>query len=207
MTRAGAVDRQAAYVQEVLSGDTVRLKGGKTLKYAGLESPPLQHRIPLIRTYGENAKKFNEELVLNKKILIEWGPKLRDQRDNLLGYVYLEDGTFVNMEVLKSGNAKPRIITPNLNYAADFRKASRDAARESLGVWKEKAKDPYAQDKFYGEKNTKIYYLHNSPELARIPQANLVLFRSRVEASAAKYRPCSTCKENSPTDESETLYD
>ena len=201
-----AADRQEAFVQEVLSGDTVRLQGGKTLKYAGVQAPPLQHIIPLIRTYGENSKAFNANLVLNKKVWIEWGHRLRDQRNNLLGYVFLEDGTFVNLELLKSGNAKANGVTPNLAYSDEFRKAAWEAQKGRLGLWKQEPKNPYFKDEYIGEKNSKIYYPPNSPELERIPQSYLVPFHSRVEATAAGYRACSNCKETVKTEESESLY-
>lgn len=201
-----AIDRQAAFVQEVLSGDTVRLRGGKTLKYTGVEAPPLQHLIPLVRIYGENSKAFNENLVLNKKIWIDWGKRLRNKHNDLLGYVYLEDETFVNLEIIKAGQAKARSVAPDLIYADPFNQAALNAQRDRLGVWKEEPKNPFIKDAFVGEKNTKIYYLPNSSELERIPQANLVPFRSRVEASAAGYRACSTCKDSGHYEESDTLY-
>ncbi len=206
-SKTWAADRQEAFVQEVLSGDTVRLKGGKTLKYAGIEAPPLQHTIPLVRVYGENSKTFNAGLVLNKKIIIDWGRRLRDDRNNLLGYVYLEDGTFVNLALLKSGNAKSHPSAPNLEHAKEFTDAAWIAQKNSLGLWKEQPKNPFLKEEFVGEKNTKIYYLPNSPELDRIPKAQLVPFRSRVEASAAGYRACERCKDAAGGyGESETLY-
>lgn len=200
-------DRQQAFVEEVLSGDTVRLKGGKTLKYTGVEAPPLQHRIPLVRTYGESAKAYNEQLVLHKKIWIDWGRRLRDRHNNLLGYVYLEDNTFVNLELLRAGQAKPNLYPPDLVFADLFHQTAWDAEKNRRGLWKEEPKNPYAKEAYVGEKNTKIYYLPNSSELERIPQANLVTFRSRVEATAAGYRACNTCKETTRyNSEPDTLY-
>lgn len=202
-----SAERQTAFVQEVLSGDTVRLKGGKVLRYASLEAPPLQHKIPLVRTYGENAKAFNESLVLNKPVEIEWGAKLRNAQNELLGFVFLKDGRFVNAEILKNGHAKPRIAPPNLAYAAELKEAAREGAKNRLGLWKDEIKNPYVQEVFYGEKNTKIYYLPDCEKLERIPQAQLVKFRSRVEASAAGYRVCPTCKAGAANaDESQSLY-
>ena len=205
-THGWSANRQQGFVQEVLSGDTLRLKGGKTLKYVGIEAPPLQHLIPLVRTYGENAKNFNTGLVLNKTIWIDWGRRLRNQRNDLLGYVYLEDGTFVNLEMIKAGMAKVRITAPDLEHADEFNKAAWNAQKNRLGLWKEEPKNPYGKDEYVGEKNTKIYYLPNSPELERIPQANLVSFRSRVEATAAGYRACAQCRETAHYGESDTLY-
>ena len=192
-----ALERQPAVVAEVLTGDSMRLGGGKTLKYIGIQSPPLQSLIPLVRDYGKNALEFNKNLVGGKKIWIEWGSQIRDNKNNLLGYVFLEDGTFVNQQIAKSGNGKVVQIPPNTSHSAALRRAELEARRGRRGLWKEEPENPYIKNEYIGEKNTKVYYFPTSPELDRIPQANLVTFRSRVEAKAAGYRPCSTCKENS----------
>ena len=191
-----AVEKQSVLVQEVLTGDTVRLEGGKTLKYIGLQAPPLQSLIPLVRQYGSAALEFNKKMVEGKKVLVEWGSQIRDGRRNLLGYVFLENGTFVNQEILKAGHAKVKIIPPNIQYAAAFRKFELEARRNRSGLWKKEPTNPFLKSEYIGEKNTKVYYLPNSPELDRIPQANLVTFTSRVQAKAAGYRPCFTCSES-----------
>ena len=190
------VSRQSAEVREVMTGDTLRLKGGKILRYVGMQAPPRQSIIPLIRQYGETSFEFNRKIVEGQKVFIEWGPQIRNERGELLGYVFLEDGTFVNLQILKAGHAKLRMPPPNKRYAADLRQAELQARRSKLGLWKEEPENPYIKDEYLGEKNTKIYYFPTSPELERIPEANLVKFRTRVDAKAAGYRPCFTCKED-----------
>ena len=190
-----AADRQKAFVTEVVSGDTVKLRGGKTLKYANIQAPPLQSKLPAVRAYGEASLAFNKSLVDQKEIEIEWGNRLRDEQNNLLGFVFLGDGRFVNLEMLKAGHARSTVKAPNLKYAADFRKSDMRARRGQLGLWKGEPDNPYIRSEYIGEKNTKIYYFPTSPELERIPQAQLITFRSRVEAKAAGYRPCGTCHE------------
>jgi micrococcal nuclease len=122
-------------------------------------------------------------------------------QQRLLGYVFLEDGTFVNKEMLARGHGKFIMPPPNKKYAGDLRRAELNARRDRLGLWKEEAQNPFIKNEYIGEKNTKIYYFPTSPELDRIPAAQLVTFKSRVEAKAAGYRPCSTCKEeeNAPS--------
>ncbi|MBI4352360.1 MAG: thermonuclease family protein [Candidatus Omnitrophica bacterium] len=205
--RAGLVEpsaeRQSAVVREVLTGDSVRLEGGQVLRYIGIQSPPLQSAIPLVRKYGNDALQFNADKVAGKKIRIEWGPQIRGDQSELLGYVFLEEGstrpglggTFLNLEILKAGQGKLKILPPNLKYLAEFRKAELDARRKKLGLWKEEPENPYIRHEYIGEKNTRIYYFPTCSELERIPQAQLVTFRSRVEAKAAGYRPCPTCRE------------
>ena len=200
VSMAHAFEKQPAVVQEVLTGDTIRLEGGKTLKYIGLSSPPLQSIIPLVRQYGAEALEFNKQLLSGKKILVEWDSQIRDTRNNFLGYVFLEDGTFVNKEILKAGHARAVVTPPNLRYASFFRKSELEARRSKKGIWEKEPENPYLKSEYIGEKNTKLYYLPNSPELERIPQANLVKFDSRVAAKAAGYRACPTCHESNASE-------
>jgi micrococcal nuclease len=197
-----ASERQTTTVEKALSGDSVRLSTGKTLKYSGIQSQPMQSKIVMVREYGEKAQAFNAALVEGKEIEIEWGPRIRDQYGELIGYVFLPDGRLVNEEMLKAGWAKTRLRPPNLQYAERFRKAQNQAKRDKLGQWEKEPPSRFGPDAvFLGEKSTKIYYLPDSPELDQIPEAHLIKFRSRVEAKAAGYKACFTCKEEAPDPE------
>ncbi len=198
-----AAERQSAVVDIALTGDTIRLKGGKILKYNGIECYSPESKIGLSKTYGTQAHEFNQKLIAGKKIEIEWGPKLRDKNNRLLGYVFTEDGLFVNEELLKNGYAKARIIAPNTHYADEFKSLESLAKRNKKGIWEKEPDDGGTQKKLVGEKNTKIYYLPDSPELDHIPQAQLVYFDSRVNAKAAGYTACFTCRQKGELDESE----
>lgn len=193
---AAAPERQNAVVSEVLTGDSVRLRGGKILQYAALHAPPLQSVIPLVRRYGEDSLEYNRSLVEGKTVQIEWDAQIRDERGRLLGYVFLPDGTFVNLAVVREGHARSRATPPNLRYSENFRRAELDARRAKRGLWKEEPENPFIKNEYIGDKVTKIYYFPTSPELDRIPQAQLVTFRSRVDAKAAGYKACFDCDES-----------
>jgi micrococcal nuclease len=190
-----AFNRQTVLVHETLTGDTACLNGGKLVKYIGLSSPPPKSAIVLVQEYGVNALEFNKSMVQGKKIHIEWDSQIRDDQNRLLGYVFLEDGTFLNEEILRQGHARWVFSPPNTRYSGVLRKAELEARRGKKGLWKKEPENPFIHSEYVGEKNTKIYYFPTSEELDRIPEANLVRFSSRVEATAAGYRPCSTCRE------------
>ena len=192
---AQAPEKQPIVIDEVRAGDTLKLQGGMILKYAGVSAPSALSSIPLVKQYGVDALEYNKRLVTGKRLLVEWGSQIRDDRRNLLGYVFLEDGTFVNAELIKAGQVRAVITPPNTKYAATFHKLELEARRSKRGLWKQEPDNPYLKSEYIGEKNTKIFYFPDSPELDRIPQANLVKFRSRVEATAAGYRACFTCSE------------
>lgn len=202
---ASGVETQAARVRQALTGDSLLLENGKTLKYIGVRSPSPQSKTPLERQYGNKALELNQKWVGGKTVQIQWDFQIRDNRSNLLGYVFLEDGTFVNLEILKAGYGKARVTAPNKKYAADFRRAEFDARRKKIGLWLKEPENPFLRSRYVGEKNTKVYYFSTSPELDRIPQANLIFFDSRVEAKAAGYKPCRNCREDQDTAEDAAL--
>lgn len=195
--------RQNAVVEAVLSGDTVRLKGGKEFRYAGLQAWPTKSAVPLIREYGEAALAFNRSLVEGKTIAIEWGPQLRDKNNRLIGYAFLPDGTFVNREILKNGHAEARIVAPNLRYAEEFRSDEVGAKRAKKGRWLKEPPDPRVSAEIWGDKVSKTYYYPNSPELDDVPEAQKVRFRSRVEAKSKGYTPCFSCRHRADAEAAE----
>jgi micrococcal nuclease len=191
---ADAVERQTAVVHEVLTGDTVRLEGGRILRYANLQAPPMQSAILLVRKYGENSMLFNQSLVAGKRIQVEWGNQVRDDQGNLLGFVHLEDGTFVNREILKSGHARAAIAAPNLKYEGLFRRDELAARRAKKGMWEKEPENPYLKSEFIGDLTTKKFHFPTCRLLERIPRAHTTTFNSRVSAVAAGYTSCPECR-------------
>lgn len=190
-------------MESVVSGDTVKLTGGKELRYAGVESPSPQSAIALSQQYGQDALAFNRALVEGKTIQVEWGPQIRDSKNRLLAYVFLEDGTFVNRELLKNGHARTRIVAPNLRYAEELRDDEMGARRAKKGLWLKEPEDPKFKQNVWGNKVGKVYFYPDSPELDDVPEAQRVPFRSRTEAKAAGYTPCFSCRNRTSTIDAE----
>ena len=53
-----------------------------------------------------------------------------------LAYVYLEDGTFLNAELVKQGYAMVMTVPPNVKYAHLFVKLQQEARENNRGLWK-----------------------------------------------------------------------
>lgn len=126
----------AAVVERVVDGDTVALVGGEKVRYIGVDTPELQHHPKKkAQPYAREATEFNRRLVEGKKVRLEMDVERRDKYNRLLAYVYLEDGRFVNAELLKEGYAQLLTIPPNVRYVDLFtglQKQARDAKR---GLW------------------------------------------------------------------------
>lgn len=54
----------------------------------------------------------------------------------LLSYVYLEDGTMYNQELLEEGYAKVLKIAPDVKYYKTFEIIQNKAKEEKKGIWK-----------------------------------------------------------------------
>jgi micrococcal nuclease len=123
-------------VTKVIDGDTVELEGGERLRYIGVDTPEMNFGKELgSECYAKEATKKNEELVLNKKIKFINDKNVRDKYGRLLGYVYLENGLFVNEILVKQGFAKSYPYKPDISKQNIFEEAEKVAKNSNLGLW------------------------------------------------------------------------
>ena len=99
-------------VTRVVDGDTIVLSNGERLRYIGVDTPETKHPKKGLQCYGKEASAFNKKLVEGKKVKLEFDVQQKDRYGRLLAYVYLEDGTFVNAELLRKGYAQVMTIPP-----------------------------------------------------------------------------------------------
>lgn len=131
---------QYIYVTKVIDGDTfwgndagldevrVRLLG-----IDAPESRKSEHKE--VGYYGKESEEYLKSLLSRKKVRLEYDVDKYDQYGRTLAYVYLEDGTFVNSELLKYGYARVVTFPPNVKYADEFIRLQRKARRSKVGMW------------------------------------------------------------------------
>lgn len=134
-------------VRKVVDGDTVILANGEKLRYIGINTPELRRKVGVQWIYdpqpfAEDSTEFNRKLVGAKFVRLEFDVEERDRYGRLLAYVYLEDGTFVNAELIKKGYAEIMTIPPNLKYTDLFLRLQRQARENKRGLW-ERQKDTF----------------------------------------------------------------
>lgn len=81
-------------VKEILSPTKIRLSNDLIIKLLGIKEIP---------NLSEKATDFLESKTKNKKVFIKFDSTKYDKNNNLLGYLYLENKTFVNAHLLKTG--------------------------------------------------------------------------------------------------------
>ncbi len=125
----------ASSVKRVIDGDTIVLWNRERVRYIGIDTPELHHPKKPIEYLAKEAKEFNEKLVGGKKVNLKFDVEKRDKYGRLLAYVYLEDGTFVNADILKEGYAQLLTIPPNVKHVELFIRSQREARENNRGLW------------------------------------------------------------------------
>jgi len=124
-----------AKVVKVYDGDTIELDNGEIIRYIGIDTPEICHPYKPVEYYGEEAYRFNKKLVDGKRVGVELDVQKKDKYGRTLAYIYLEDGTFVNAELIKQGYAQILTIPPNVKYQDLFLKLQREAREARRGLW------------------------------------------------------------------------
>ena len=126
---------QQATVASVVDGDTIRVViGGKeaSLRYIGVDSPEDTNQHVWL---GPEAAAKNRLLVDGKRVLLFKDTSETDPFNRLLRYVLLEDGTFVNLEMVRAGLAHASAYPPDTACQALFVAAETRARQAALGLW------------------------------------------------------------------------
>lgn len=141
MALARAVEQQvecpvtSAVVERVIDGDTIVLVGGEKVRYIGVDTPELPHPKKRAQPYAKEAMEFNRRLVESQKVRLEMDVERQDKYSRTLAYVFLENGRFVNAELLKEGYAQLLTIPPNVRYVDLFTSLQSQARENKRGLW------------------------------------------------------------------------
>ncbi len=127
-------------VIKVTDGDTFVIDDGSEkgarVRLIGVDTPESRKTgRKVVGYYGKEAKEFSTNFLLNKRVRIEYDVNKYDQYMRLLGYVYLEDGTFVNEYLVKNGYAMVMTVPPNVKFSELFLKCQQEAREKNRGLW------------------------------------------------------------------------
>ena len=120
-------------VQKVIDGDTfiADVDGVvETVRLIGINAPELGS------CYSNQSHDLLVRLVMRSDIWLAVGDERRDPYGRLLAYVFHEDGTFVNLEMVKAGAAEAMSIKPNNEFASLIGEAHDEAAIGKRGGWR-----------------------------------------------------------------------
>lgn len=126
---AGAV---AAQVTGITDGDTITVRmAGKdyNLRYILINTPEVG------QPYAAEATAANRTLVMGKTVYLVKDVSETDRYGRLLRYVYLDDGTFVNAELVREGWAQVATFPPDVTKESEIRSAQQEAVAAGRGLW------------------------------------------------------------------------
>ena len=114
-----------ARIVRVVDGDTIQLTSGEKVRYVGMNTPETVDPRRPVQCFGHEASARNKELVEGQTVKLVRDVSETDKYGRLLRYVYLLDGTFINLKLVQEGYAEVETIAPNVAHVHDFLAASR----------------------------------------------------------------------------------
>ena len=128
-------------VEAVTDGDTIKINyNGKTTKVRliGVDTPEsVSPNKEKNNNYGKEASNYTKERLEGKDVSLEFDVQQTDKYGRFLAYVYLEDGTMYNKELLEKGYAQVATYPPNVKYVDEFTQIQKQAKENKVGFWAE----------------------------------------------------------------------
>jgi len=123
-------------VVRVVDGDTLLLDGNERVRLIGVDTPESVDPRRPVETFGKEAAAFTRQLAQGRRARLEYDREHTDRYGRTLAYVYLEDGTFLNAEIIRQGYGHAYTRFP-FRYAEEFRAYEREARENHRGLWAE----------------------------------------------------------------------
>ena len=134
-TVAGGIPSQAteATIEYVHDGDTLFLDDGRKVRMLGINTPEI----------GANLECYGDEATELLRLLLPEGthvwviPDIEplDQYGRSLLFIYRDDATNINLEMLRQGAAEVEMYSPNLLLQDEIEAAESAAITGSAGMW------------------------------------------------------------------------
>jgi micrococcal nuclease len=129
-------------VTRVVDGDTFWVDDGSEkglkIRLIGIDAPePRNTGTRPKGFFGAESSGYLQELLRDKRVRLEYDVSRYDRYRRTLAYAYLEDGTFVNAELVRNGYAMVMTMPPNVKYADTFNELASKARKQKKGLWKE----------------------------------------------------------------------
>ena len=120
-------------------GDTVIVNMGgveEKVRFIGVDTPETKDPRKPVQCFGKTASAFTKNLIGDQPVKLESDPTNtnRDRYGRLLRYVYLPDGTLVNLEIIKQGYGFAYVGFP-VQKLEEFKAAQVEARASNRGLW------------------------------------------------------------------------
>lgn len=132
--------QEFALVKKIVDGDTFWIDDGSfkgiKVRLIGVDAPESRKTFRKeIGYFGKEAKAFLKNMIDGKNLKLEFDVNRFDRYHRTLAYAYLENGTFVNAELVKQGYAMVMTVPPNVKFADLFVELQQEAIENERGLW------------------------------------------------------------------------
>jgi micrococcal nuclease len=179
-------------VHSVSDGDTVVLEDGKRVRYLGIDAPEVAHEGKPGDPLGDGAARYNRSLVSGRWVRLEFEGEREDDYGRLLAYVFLEDGTLVNSELVRQGLAYLCSKQRPLRYRDRLLDAQRRAMAEQRGLWSRPP--PRSEAVYMANKRSGVFHRPSCPLGRSAKPSNRLHFKDRNQAFSEGFCPCRQCR-------------
>lgn len=135
---AKVVEGESGVVMRVSDGDTLRFRsssGEGLVRLIGVDAPEIDGPYRKAEKGGIEAREFVRSITSGQSARIVRDPQNdNDPHGRTLAYVYLEDGRFLNLEIVRAGHAR---VYRKFRFRERDRmiEAEREAREAQRGLW------------------------------------------------------------------------
>ena len=127
----------AGLAVEIVDGDTLVLKDGRSVRLVGLQAPKLPLGRKGFKTWplAEAAKRHLTDLALGKRLTLSYGGRRTDRYDRLLAHLHDPGGLWIQGAMLEAGMARVYTFPDNRALAVRMLALERTARTARRGIW------------------------------------------------------------------------
>lgn len=130
------VDGDTLHVSPLSNGNGLRAGRDTTVRLLGIDTPESVKPGTPVECFSQDAsRRLAELLPVGSRGWAVRDTDLLDQYDRTLLYLWNQDGTFVNLALVRGGYGTAVLYEPNDLYIDDLRAAQARAERKNLGQW------------------------------------------------------------------------
>jgi micrococcal nuclease len=132
------MEMESGLVIRVIDGDTIEVMTGgqvKKIRLIGIDTPEVDAGDAEQRFWASAATEIVQDRCGGATVLLEKDVSETDRYGRLLRYVYLDDGTMLNEELVEIGVAQPSTYPPDVRYQDRFLAAGELARESSAGFY------------------------------------------------------------------------
>ncbi len=120
-------------------GDTIVVDMNGTeekIRFIGIDTPETHDPRKAVQCFGQAASDYTKSRIGSQSVRLETDPlsSNRDRYNRLLRYVYLQDGTLLNADLIKNGYAFAYLSFP-FTKQDEFRQLQTTARETNAGLW------------------------------------------------------------------------